>query len=38
MMKYSLSTDALLLGYLTEVRKNDKVMDYAPAMVLFHYY
>ena len=24
---FSFSTDALLLGYLTEVRKNDKVMD-----------
>ena len=23
---FSFSTDALLLGYLTEVRKNDKVM------------
>lgn len=36
---FSFSTDALLLGYLTEVRKNDKVLwIYAPAMVLFHYY
>ena len=24
---FSFSTDALLLGYLTEVRKNDRIMD-----------
>ena len=27
MMSFSFSTDALLLGYLTEVRKNDRIMD-----------
>lgn len=35
---FSFSTDALLLGYLTEVRKMIKLWIYAPAMVLFHYY
>ena len=35
---FSFSTDALLLGYLTEVRKMIKLWIYVPAMVLFHYY
>ena len=30
---FSFSTDALLLGYLTEVRKNDKVMDLCLSLI-----
>lgn len=33
---FSFSTDALLLGHFTEVRKNDKILDLAREMVLLH--
>ena len=33
---FSFSTDALLLGHFTEVRKNDKILDLCAEMVLLH--